>query len=624
MGSRRLQIAVAVLLAGLWGAFLGSIHLNGDAWFLERVEATMVDMRTLLRGVRQPPPAVLIVAVDDETVRHEGRYPLSRATLARIVDTLSPLGPTAIGLDSLLLDAGDPAADQSLATALARNRGVIAAAAVFGAARIQAPASPDPAFAGLPVAESFVLPRDLFASAAATGVVNVATDYAGTPRFAPLIFRTANRIEASFTLQAASLALDAAPFFETGRVVLGERRIATDLGQRVPIAYYGPRGTIATVSAAEVLAGKLRREQVEGRVVVVGATVIGSGDVFPTPFDPVLPGVEVLSTAITQLVSGDGLVRDRRTRLVDFALAVSLPMALVALLAWRRSLLGFAAIAAVLVVLFAVNAGLFIGGVWLSVALPLAAAGPPVILFGAAQIWLDRHRAQGFARQNELLQRFQSPVLREWLARDPDFLAEPVRQEAAIVFIDLSGFTGLSETTSAATMRELLDDFYRVVEQEAVARRGVITSFMGDGAMIVFGLPEPAADDPANALACATALAAQAREWLAAHAVTRAARTGIKLGAHSGSIVASRLGGGSQQTITATGDTVNVASRLMEVAAEHGAELALSAELYRAAGDALPAEGSLYGPVESPIRGRTGAMTVWLWRAGPTASLQGR
>jgi len=166
----------------------------------------------------------------------------------------------------------------------------------------------------------------------------------------------------------------------------------------------------------------------------------------------------------------------------------------------------------------------------------------------------------------------------------------------------------------AAAMRELLDDFYRLVEQDAEKHKGVITSFMGDGAMIVFGLPRPTPDDPANALRCATELATHARAWVAAQPADIARRIGVKLGAHCGSIVASRLGGGSQQQITATGDSVNVASRLMEVAAQNGADLALSGDLYRAAGEALPASGQLQGPMQSPIRGRSGTMTVWLWR----------
>jgi adenylate cyclase len=60
-----------------------------------------------------------------------------------------------------------------------------------------------------------------------------------------------------------------------------------------------------------------------------------------------------------------------------------------------------------------------------------------------------------------------------------------------------------------------------------------------------------------------------------------------------------------------------VASRLMEVAASHGAELALSDELLHAAGQdcALFKSGDLTGPEESRIRGRSGSLTIWLWRS---------
>jgi adenylate cyclase len=82
-------------------------------------------------------------------------------------------------------------------------------------------------------------------------------------------------------------------------------------------------------------------------------------------------------------------------------------------------------------------------------------------------------------------------------------------------------------------------------------------------------------------------------------------------------IVASRLGGGSFRHITATGDTVNVASRLMEVAANHGAKLALSDELLHAAGRdcALFKSGVLTGPNETRIRGRSGSLAIWLWHS---------
>jgi adenylate cyclase len=99
--------------------------------------------------------------------------------------------------------------------------------------------------------------------------------------------------------------------------------------------------------------------------------------------------------------------------------------------------------------------------------------------------------------------------------------------------------------------------------------------------------------------------------------LTTPAKLGFKVGCHFGLIVASRLGGGSYHHITATGDTVNVASRLMEVAASHGAELAVSDELLSAAGQdcALLKSGDLDGPEEVQIRGRSGSLMIWLWNS---------
>ena len=93
--------------------------------------------------------------------------------------------------------------------------------------------------------------------------------------------------------------------------------------------------------------------------------------------------------------------------------------------------------------------------IWLSLAVPMAATVPPAILFGASQLWLDRRRAVYFADQSALLQQFQAPGLGGWIARHPDFLAKPLRCEAAVVFIDLSGFTGVSEVLGPNAVREL-------------------------------------------------------------------------------------------------------------------------------------------------------------------------
>lgn len=607
--TRLLRMLAAPLLAGLWGAALGIAHLNGEAPVLNRIEAALTDLRTLARGRIKPPDLVTIVAIDDAIVEEEKSYPLPRATLARIIDKIAEFGPRAIAVDILLLEPGPGEGDRLLAEALRNRPSIVAAAAIFPASG-ETLADADGPFGRVPIADQFLLPMPVFAEAAATGIVNVATDRDGTPRSEPLVFRTRDRIEESLPLRIAAELAGTDPVIEPGRVIIGDRTVHTDLGQNLPLAFYGPRGTISTIAASAVLKGQIDPGSVTNRIVVIGATVTGGGDVFPTPFDPVLPGVEVISTAVSNLMTGDAPVRTYTIRLADAALAVLLPMVLIGLLAWRRNVIGLVAICGVLIVWAGLNFLAFRNGIWMSAALPLTAAGPPAIVFGAWQLWFQRRQAHHFALQSRLLQRIQAPGMAEWLARDPDFLKEPVRQNAAVVFVDLSGFTGLSESLGATGTREFLDAFYNLIDEEAIASGGVITSFTGDGAMILFGLPEPDAEDTSNAARCSIGLSRRLRTWLDSQP-SADLRIGFKIGAHFGVVVASRLGQGRSQQIAVTGDTVNVASRLMEVAVRFGAELAVSDDLLKAGGQIAFDPGVLAGPFQARLRGRARPLAVW-------------
>lgn len=613
MSGRRLRICVALLFSALWGTALGWQHWRGNGWLLDRLEATMTDFRLMLRGSLPSPSTVSIVAIDDEAVRQAGGFPLPRVVLAQLVQRIAELQPKAIALDLLLLDPGAPDDDAALAKTLRAAPSVIGAAAVYttGVQTLQAGDGP---LAQIPISDRLLLPLPRFAEAAEIGIVNVMTDKSGTPRAFPMLFRTADAIYAAMPLQAATVATLSDPVIAHDGIEIAGRFVPTDLGQTLPLNFYGPQGTITTVSAASVLAGSFPGDMLRDRVVVIGATVTGGGDVFPTPFDPVLPGVEVISTAIANLLQGDALERDRTVRLIDAATAVVLPVVLVGLLAWRRSALGFAVILTVALIWLGSNILAFQHNIWLSLALPMAAAGLPLLLFGFAEIWIDRRDAQFFANQTRLLQRFQAPALADYLATNPTFLEQPVRQEAGILFIDLTGFTGLSEVHGPTVVREVLNSFYPIVEAAAVECRGIITSFAGDGAMLVFGLPAQSEADAANGARCGVMLAQSTRAWIATLAPDIGSLISVKIGAHYGTVVLSRLGG-NQQQITATGDTVNVASRLMEVAAREGADFAISDDLLGKAGpDSGPTRfGTLRGPLTRQIRGRAEPLQVWFW-----------
>jgi adenylate cyclase len=611
--NRRVQLLVALVLAALWGAGIFAAHAYGRLAFLDRLEATLTDLRTLARGAQSPPDLVTIVAIDDTVVKRGGAYPLPRADLARVVDTIVQFKPKVVAIDLLLVDRSAAIGDATLAHTLATGPIVLAAAAIFpNASETVAPGGAGP-LAALPEAERFLLPLQVFADHADVGIVNVATGQSGSPLAVPMLFRTGDKVELSLPLRVASRALDRPLTITPDHLMLGDRAVPTDTDFSLPITYYGPRRTIRTVSAQSIFDGTLDRKAIENRIVVIGAAVAGGGDFFPTPFDSLMPGVEVVSTAITHLVAGDSIVRDRKVHVADALTAILLPMLLVGLLAWRRSALGFVAAAAVMVAWAGLNLFAFMHGVWLDAATTLAAAVPPVALFIGVQTWAGGRRTQHLAAKSRSLAQLQAPAVQEWLARDPNFLAKPVRQDAAVVFIDLSGFTTLSEQIDPNELQEILKAFHALIDKAAVDCGGMITGFLGDGAMILFGLPGAMPDDAARALKCAIDLHRGVERWIASLPPVIGGRLGFKMGAHFGPIVASRLGE-RHQHITATGDTVNVASRLMEVAAQNDARLALTASLLDAADFHGAPDGVLSGPLLTQVRGRSGVVTVWFWR----------
>ena len=151
-----------------------------------------------------------------------------------------------------------------------------------------------------------------------------------------------------------------------------------------------------------------------------------------------------------------------------------------------------------------------------------------------------------------------------------------------------------------------------LVEGEVTAHGGVVITYMGDGVLAVFGLPKPRSDDAARALATVEALHESMTAWLANLPPAARERLDFRIGLHFGPAILSRLGSPTQQQITATGDTVNVASRLLEVAKQQHA-----ASSSRRIFSKLQARRRrwrismrLYAPLTVSIRGRASDLPV--------------
>ena len=600
-------LAAAVIV----GAALGALEVNGVASPLDRIENLTLDWRFLLAGARPAPPGVVIVAIDDETLSEAGGGALTREMTARIVRALAGFHPRSIAVDIAFLNSKGEEGDTELAGALKAAPAVVAAIGVFDAVdRSEREAEPDLALAPKP--SSVLWPIEAIRAAAQVGLANISTDSGGVPRYVPMIFQTPDGVAPSFALAAASQGLAAQPILAPDRIEIAGQSREMDLGYHLPLRFYGPAGSFMRISAAELLRGGLDPETVRGKVVVVGVTATGAADAFATPFDRVAPGAEVFATAIGNLMAGDGLARTPSTRRIDAAAAVALPIVMIALMAMRRAAIGLTLASLVFVLWLAAFFLAFVHGYWLSVAAPFAAALPLTVGFAAARSIAERRAGTRIAAERSTLARFHSPLLLDQILREPDFLEKPVRQDVAVMFLDLSGSTGVAEALGLEGSRDLLSAMQTLVEGEVTAHGGVVINYMGDGVLAVFGLPKPRSDDAARALATVEALRESMTAWLSELPPAARERLDFRIGLHFGPAILSRLGSPTQQQITATGDTVNVASRLLEVAKQQHCRVVVTEDLFQAANAPTPSPSvdKGYATLTVPIRGRASDLAV--------------
>ncbi|MFD1745268.1 adenylate/guanylate cyclase domain-containing protein [Rhizobium helianthi] len=203
----------------------------------------------------------------------------------------------------------------------------------------------------------------------------------------------------------------------------------------------------------------------------------------------------------------------------------------------------------------------------------------------------------------------------------PDsYEAIPGRErEIAVLFCDIRNFTTLTETRLPFDIVFLLNRYFSVVGHAVEQAGGRMDKFIGDGAMALFGLSGNAE------LACRQALDASRRIIAGIEALNEQLANElpdplrIAMGIHTGPAVVGTLGYGNARTLTAIGDTVNVASRLETVAKDLDTKLVLSEPVARLAGLDLSSVPSQ----DIAIRGRTESLKVFVFEKGVRKALEG-
>lgn len=230
------------------------------------------------------------------------------------------------------------------------------------------------------------------------------------------------------------------------------------------------------------------------------------------------------------------------------------------------------------------------------------------------------------ARERTNLARYFSPNMVDQLARTDTPLAAARTQEVAVLFVDIVGFTGLSEAMPPDRLIALLRRIHGILSHQVFVHGGTLEKFTGDGLMATFGTPAKGDGDAGNALQCAIAMADAIAAEHHAGAGNGDPPVDIGVGLHYGPVVLGDIGDENRLEFAVLGDTVNVSSRLERLTRDLDTRVVTSAETVAAARAEGLEDKAVFGRLRAltgqRLTGRAEPIDVWvLTEVGGPASI---
>jgi adenylate cyclase len=368
---------------------------------------------------------------------------------------------------------------------------------------------------------------------------------------------------------------------QTGIVSLqfGEKlQVKPDSIGRIVINYRGPERTYPYYSIVDVVQRKLASGTFKNKIVVVGASATGIGDLRTPPYGGITyPGVEVHANAIDNMLNHAALKRGASQELWDiglilfFGIPVGIWMALVAP-RWMWFGLSF------LVPLVLVDYGAFLRGWWLNFSVPALTLVSNVLLVSLYRALVEEKEKR---RIRTAFGQYLSPEVIRRLLLNPK-LVEPKKTEITVMFSDIRGFTTISENLDAQDLAVFLNQYLSDMTSLVFEYQGTLDKYIGDAVMAFWGAPFEVDDHAVNGCNSALRMMQRVREMQLEWQAKGKPKLDIGIGLNSGVASVGNMGSALRYGYTALGDTVNVSSRLEGLNKDYGTHIIVNETTYAA------------------------------------------
>lgn len=596
--------------------------------FINHMDALIYDAKvrlTMPQGVDQ---RVVILDIDEKSLAEQGRWPWGRDKLATLMDKLfDKYGVKLVGFDVVFAEPDESSglkSLESLAKGALKNDSAFASAlrdlrpqldhdARFAAALknrsvilgyyfsskeggVSSGAAPEPVFPagtfsgrqiGFTQWVSFGGNLPEFQKAAAgAGHFNPLVDIDGTSRRVPLLVEHQGQYYEALSLAMVRNLLGNPPIIPgypegssggyAGMEWLdlmgaggGVMRIPVDENAATLIPYRGYERSFRYISITDVLNERIPKEELVGRVVVVGTTAPGLMDLRATPVGAAYPGVEIHANLIAGML--DGVIKHKPPYILgaDVLLVLIAGAVMVFLLPMLSPLRATIVGAMVMLFLLSVNFSFWHSA---NVVLPLANGMIAIALLYALNMsWGYFVESRTKRQLTGLFGQYVPPELVEEMSRDPENYSMAGRKaELTVLFSDIRGFTTISEGLEPNELATLMNEYLGAMTLVVRKHRGTLDKYIGDAIMAFWGAP---VEDPEHAKhSILTGLEMHvALKELNKDLVSRGwPELKIGVGVNTGPMTVGDMGSKVRQSYTVMGDAVNLGSRLEGITKQYG------------------------------------------------------
>lgn len=596
---------------------------------------------------------IVIVDIDEQSLKQEGRWPWGRDKVAALVTALEQQGSALIGFDVVFSEPENNPADTVLshpqlsATTRAelqaqrqtfdhdaRLADVVSAHTVLGyflhgdGVRVGKLPPPFLSFAADDARGWRVLTlpdytgnlEGIMDRALAGGFVTTLPDRDGVIRRSPLVLMHDNALYTSLAVELARLYLKAPVQLKTTAcrgtqtcvesLKIADHLIRVDEHGAALVPYKGRRESFTYVSATNVLRGEVPKGILGGAIVMVGTSALGLADLRTTPLETQYPGVEVHANLLDAILQG-GAGHDYFYYRPDWEPGATFILLLLSglLLALTLPRLEPAYMLVVTVAWFVV---LLLGdfALWKAARfdLPMAAILLMAFLISSFNIVFGFLKTNHQKREiKAMFGQYVPPAHVEHMLSHPeDVSLEGESREMTVLFSDIRNFTTLSEGLSAQELKQLLNRFFTPITEIIFANNGTIDKYVGDMVMAFWNAPLADAQHPHNAILAALAMQEKVNDLKAEFAAAGLPEVNIGIGVNTGFMNVGDMGSEFRRAYTVLGDAVNLGSRLESITKFYGAKILVGESTHAKAADFL------YRRVDRIIvKGKTEPITVY-------------